>query len=331
MDKFEKAEKKYARKKEKAIKTTLKKARVPKDATPEQVKAYLIHYVKNLKSNFYKLRFTDEQLSDPNFLLGLYKANINILRYISPTNENLINNVDFMIEYIKLRHNKEMMSYKTNDKYLAQSNLNWIIKRYIEVMSNPEFIVKLAKEFPNLEIISLVKASFLEKYDSLILSEKDRQQKEDNKERYKECLSKLPIELLCKQVKNHSYDVLKNIPNDIPNFNQLISIDIDKNGFESLKHLDITQVLYNEDLIIKAYKKEGFKALADYIQYSLSPQRNHVYVCHGEPHSYTSYDKRYEEVQKELISSPKIKAIFDKNNAKMESRTQISINSPTSK
>ncbi|MBQ8430482.1 MAG: hypothetical protein IJX26_00850, partial [Clostridia bacterium] len=81
--------------KERAIKRTLRKARVPKDATPEQVKAYLIHYVSKLKRDLYKLKFTDEQLADPNFLLGLYRANINMVDFQrpNPKNEELQSNV----------------------------------------------------------------------------------------------------------------------------------------------------------------------------------------------------------------------------------------------
>ena len=35
-------------------------------------------------------------------------------------------------------------------------------------------------------------------------------------------------------------------------------------------------------------------------------------MCHGEEHDYTEYDKRYEEVQKALMSDTKIHYIFKK-------------------
>ena len=33
-------------------------------------------------------------------------------------------------------------------------------------------------------------------------------------------------------------------------------------------------------------------------------------MCHGEEHDYTEYDKRYEEVQNALLSSPEIQTVF---------------------
>lgn len=297
--------------KERAIKRTLRKARVPKDATPEQVKAYLIHYVSKANLNNYSLRFTDEQLADPNFLLGLYRADNNMVNFErpNPRNKELIDNIDFMIEYLKLKHSKEMLEHQNDDGHWAQTELKWAVERYESVMANPEFIVRLAEAFPNQEIIPIIKGCIV-KYHGL---DKDRKEKEEQDlARYKECLSKLPIELLCEQVRKFGDDTLKEIPNDIPNFTQLISSGIETNGFRSLERLDITQVLDNIDLVVKAYKTAGIKALASYIQYTLSPKRTKYYMCHGEPHDYTEYDKRYEEVQKALLAAPEIQSVFKK-------------------
>ncbi len=297
--------------KERAIKRTLRKARVPKDATPEQVKAYLIHYVSTANLNNYSLRFTDEQLADPNFLLGLYRADNNMVNFErpNPRNKELIYNIDFMIEYLKLKHSKEMLQHQNDDGHWAQTELKWAVERYESVMANPEFIVRLAETFPNQEIIPIIKGCIV-KYHGL---DKDRKEKEEQDlARYKECLSNLPIELLCEQVRKFGDDTLKAIPNDIPNFTQLISAGIETNGFRSLERLDITQVLDNIDLVVKAYKTAGIKALASYIQYTLSPKRTKYYMCHGEPHDYTEYDKRYEEVQKALLAAPEIQSVFKK-------------------
>ena len=93
---------------------------------------------------------------------------------------------------------------------------------------------------------------------------------------------------------------------DISDINQTVEVD----GFRSLEQLDITQVLDNKDLIIKAYEKDGFRALKRYIQHTLSPRRTKYYMCHGEPHDYTVYDEKYAEVQKALMEDTEIHYIF---------------------
>lgn len=317
------------REKERAIKRTLRKARVPKDATPEQVKAYLILYVSKLKKDFYKLKFTDEQLSDPNFLLSLYRANINMVVHASPNPEieELQSNVDFMIEYLKIKQTKETMGSPNKEGQWSSTQLEWATEKYDKAMANPEFIVRLAETFPNHQIIPLIKMSLMPYrwYGD------DRKEKEaQDQARYKECLSNLPTEFLCDQVRKYTWRVLNEIPNDVPNFNQLVSAGIEIDGFRSLGKLDITQVLDNKDLIIQAYEKDGIQALAGYIQHTLSPMRTYYYMCHGEEHDYTKYDKRYEEVQKALMSDTKIQYIFKKEGQLAKAREELKRVQPSS-
>lgn len=296
------------KRREKDIRRTLMKAGVPKNATPEQIKTRLINYVSGLTNDFQKLAFSDELLADPNFLLDLYRANINMVDFQSPDpkNKELQDNVDFMIEYVKLKHSKEMQKDISGERHWVQTSLDWpqiylewATEKYDTAMTNPKFIVKLAETFPNQEIIPIVRKSICKtSYDF------DKEKK--NLARYKECLSNLPIEFICDQVRKSSERTLNDIPNDIANFNQIVGAGIDANGFKSLNKLNITQVLDNVDLVVKAYEKDGIQKLSEYIQYTLSPERTH----HDEEHTYTAYDKRYKEVQDSLITSPKIQAIF---------------------
>lgn len=326
---------KAQKQKEKNTKRTLRKARVPKDATPEQVKAYLIHYVSRLKKDFYKLIFPDELLLDPDFLLALYKANPRLTMYstFKPNNDVLYDNIDFMMQFVKISHQYEM-SNKLKDKsyqYWSNFELKMILKNYTKTVSNPEFVKNLVKEFSDIEIIPFLKECLIKIYSPL---DKERKEKEaKDLENYKKCLSGLPIDLLCKEARQKGCKILYEIPKDIPNFNQIVSAGIEKDGFKSLCTLDITQVLDNIDLIVKAYEKDGIQALAGYIQHTLSPMRTHYYMCHGEEHDYTTYDKRYEEVQKALLAAPEIKAVFDKEKLLAKTKeirtTQLSIEPST--
>lgn len=307
--------------KERAIRWTLRKAKVPKDATPEQVKAYLINYVSKGKLDYWKMRFSDEQLADKDFLLSIYRANPNMTLYSKfyPDKE-LQDDVDFMIEYIKIRHRQEMIGHPKDESNWAQTELKWAVEKYDRAMSNPEFVVRLAEAFPNQQIIPLIKECLI-KYYGFDLNRK--QKEEQDQARYKKCLSSLPVELLCDQVRKYGWWALDEIPNDIPNFNQMVSEGIEINGFRSLERLDIRQVLDNIDLVVKAYEKDGIQKLGEYIQHTLSPRRTHYYMCHGEEHDYTTYDKIYEEVQEALLASPEIKDILKKEKlvAKMKEVT----------
>lgn len=303
---------KIQKEKQKDIKWTLKKARVPKNATPEQVKAYLIHYVKQEKLNYWKMRFSDELLEDRDFLLSVYRANptMSIYDKFKPSKERLQDDVDFMLEFVEICHGRLMRNHLNDQQfpYWSEQELKFILIHYDRTVSNPEFVEKFAQKFPYINIIPFIKESICKSY---YLVDKDKKQKEaKDLETYKNCLAGLPLELLCEQVRKHSWRALNEIPNDIPNFNQLISVGIEIEGFRSLGRLNITQVLDNKDLIIKAYERDGIQELVKFIKHTLSPQRTHYYMCHGEPHDYTEYDKRYADVQKALMEDVQIHDIF---------------------
>lgn len=99
---------------------------------------------------------------------------------------------------------------------------------------------------------------------------------------------------------------------DVSDINPTVSTGVEPDGFRSLEQLDISQVLDNKDLIIKAYEQDGFRALKRYIQHTLSPVRTKYYICHGETHDYTVYDEKYAEVQKALMEDTTIYYIFKK-------------------
>lgn len=306
-----KYELKDQKEKESEIKRTLRKARIPKDATPEQIKSCLINYVAKGKLDYRKIRFSDELMADPDFLLSIYRANPNMTLHCKfyPKKE-LQDNVDFMIEYVKIRHTTEMQSIHMQDNSnWCQTKLEWIADDYTKAMANPEFITKLAKAFPEQKIIPLIKYCYVKIHAfTLFWKEKEKQ----DMARYKECLSSLPVEILCEDVRKHGWRVLTEVPNDIANFNKLVSAGIEKDGFGALGYLHITQVVDNKDLVVKAYEKEGIQKLIEYIKDSLSPNRTRYYYCNGEMHNCAQYDQKYEDVQKALIASPEIQEIFRK-------------------
>ena len=82
-------------------------------------------------------------------------------------------------------------------------------------------------------------------------------------------------------------------------------------------------MLENKDLILKAYEKDGGVRLYNYIYNDLSPQRLYYYMCHGEPHCYTGYDKRYEKIQNELKADAQIHFILKKEQERKQKTKEI--------
>ena len=296
MDKEEKRKLKAERNWQKLVNKFLRMARVPKNATNEQTKACILHYVRRMKRDFWKVFLPDSLCNDPEFLLQLYKANLEMAYFQSPRGSKLLSNVDFMIEFVKLADKREMQGCM----YRKESALKDILSYREKAFENPKFIERLAQEFPDVNVIKIIK-EVINKRLRMWPKAEERQQA---KEKINRIISSLPNELLCNQVKTFGLEALKLIPNDVSDFNKIVGVGIEKDGFEALRCLDIEQVLENKDLVIKAYQKDGLDALNDYMNRTLSPERAIDYGCHGELHTYYEFDARYAIVQRALLEDP---------------------------
>jgi len=240
--------------KEKEIKRTLRKARVRKNASPEQAKARLISYVGKAKLGKYNLRFPDEYLADPQFLLGLYKANENMFIHEKSwfTDKDLLENVDFVLEYTRLRHASVMKNRVDNFRDFELKN---IIDEYSDVMTNPEFVIKFAEEYPHINVFPMMKRASIKSYSS---ADRDSaSKKQQDLERYKKCLASLPTEFLCKWSRMEGAKVLGYIPTDTPNYTEILSAGIERDGFMSLEKLELSQSCSHMFLNIHLFTKSA--------------------------------------------------------------------------
>lgn len=313
MDKEEKRKLKAGRDWQKLIDKFLRMARVPKNATYEQTCACILHKVRNMKRDLWKVKLPDAQMNDPDFLLKLYKANPGMTfwhRY--SINKHLQSNADFMIGFAKwadvsqVKQNEKSKITDANNDF-RKMNLKLTLTDCKYAMENPEFVARLAREFPFLNVVELIKET-TEKDLGAFAKEEERQKARENFERI---ISKVPNEILCNQVRAFKHRAMIDIPNTVPDFNKLVEIYVEEEGFHALSYLDIEQVLDNKPLIMKAYQKEGVRALARYIHNSLSPSRTEYYFCHGEEHEHTTFDGRYLTVQQALMQDEEIRAIFE--------------------
>ena len=307
---------KYQREIDRAIKWTLKKAGVKKNATPEQIKSCIFNYVSTGKPDYWKMCFSEDMLKDKDFLLSIYRANPTVTLYnkFLPSPEVVIDDVDFMMEYVKISHKHRMKDHPLNELYehWDESEIEIILHNYTRVMSNPVFVTRLAQEFPNIRLVPFVKRNICKVHYWDDKAKKEEREAQDY-ETYKAVLAKLPIEILCDQARKYGSATLNEIPNEIPNFNQIVSAGIEKDGFNSLRALDLTQILDNKDLIIKAYEKDGIRALHHYISRTLNPYRSCYYMEHDDQkHQTTTFDSRCAEVQDALRNDTQIHYIFKK-------------------
>ncbi len=300
MNSLEKQIIKNQKRNERLVKKTLKKAKVQKGASLEEIKKSLLTYAKNVK-DIYVLRFDEELMKDPNFILGLCKANSGFIsNYRYRVKENFQDNIDFMVDFVKLIYYRDRYENERFNFYCLVDAL----QDYKIAMSNPEFVVKIAEEFPQTNIVELLNKSLFGYSDYRLMHNGA------DLETYKKCLSGLPLELLCKQAKEFGWKYLELIPKDIPNYYKIVRAGIEKDGFKSLCQLGFSKLLKNKNLIVRAYKKDGIDGLTNFLTKTLSPRRERWCDCDH----YFVYDKKYQDLQDKLKNDKTIMEIYRNEN-----------------
>lgn len=290
---------------------TLRRAKVPLFASKEKKNECIFRYVANTNLGFYDLTFTEEQLSDPDFLLGLYRANcqMTVFEKPNPKYPNLQENVDFLMEYLKIKAvyiNKNFGGDVRNEAFHLEPSL----RDLEQALYNPEFVARAAREFPYVNFVSMIKENF--KHSDEYNKKGWKHHYYEVMAKYNDFVSKLPFDVLLRQVEIFGLDALKEIPNNTPDFARIVGVAIEKGGFSALECLDITQVLDNKDLIVKAcYYSRHPSDLPYYIKYSLSPDRRSCRFISGIPYYENVFDERYLHVQQELNADPVIQTLLE--------------------
>lgn len=293
----------YDKEKQKKIKRLFRKAKIKDGASQDEINAKIIAYFAKDSWDL-KVTLPDNLRSDQMFLLSLYKASPKTLYLFAPRKEDetLLNNISFMTEYIKLRVERDTELYYA---YAVDSLLRSCFVSYRDIVMNPQFVTKIAEEFPDADIITCIK-------DSIIMNKYyiNKQEEKQHLQEYETLLNSLPKELLLREVGKYGVISLRKIPTSLPIYVDLIEAGIKNDGFKSLSMLDIDKVVENKNLIIEAYKKDGVDELRKYINTTLSPHREHWYICHEEPHSYNYFSEKHAKVQKQIATDDEIVEIL---------------------
>lgn len=265
-----------------------------KNAGVQEINAKVLAYAKRTR-DVGTIKLTDEQYADSDFMYSLYLANADTARRFKPIQSHY-DNIDFLIKWLKI-------SYENRG---AESNkLKWILINHEGMLKNPKFVERLIREFPQENIIELLRDRLVD--TSFVAKDEEREKT------FVTIIMQLPKESVALQAWMHGRLVLRKLPKTYPYMAEAVSKGIETDGFCSLRYLDVTQIAQNIDLIVKAYNKDGIKELYRYLKSDLSPSRTGYYMCHGEPHDYSYYDERYEVVQKLVMKDPRIVKILNQH------------------
>lgn len=159
-------------------------------------------YAKHTK-NPMKIYLTKKQKNHPGFLLALYRIQPELTNARYP-GESLYNNVSFMFEYYKIRYNAKLM----------WDNIYMFTHFNPEILTNPVFLEKIANEFPQENILKIVKYAqvYSKKYTFASV----------DPEKYDEAIKKLPLEVLSMQAFNFGSQFIEYLPKSHPNYVYLV-------------------------------------------------------------------------------------------------------------
>lgn len=307
---------KIKRQREKRINAFRKYAKVPTDATQAQIDECCLRAISNMTfDQFHKIALSDEQYKNPEFLLAMYASNPQTARCFKSSNVDLQNNTNFMFEYLKHVMKLEMQHHSTEIEFWQKNELIQALASYETAIQNSGLFELLIKEYPKINMLEVIDECFSRKG---VWGRWTKEALKENQKQFQSVVSGLSKEALISQAQLFGKKALRYIPSELDFWSDLASAGIKKDGFDSLDYLPIKDVLANKQLIIEAYEKDGIKKLAYYLTHSLSPQRTHYYMCHGEEHSYSHYDEEYEIVQKTLMNDPEFIAILENEENKMK-------------
>ena len=307
---------KIKREREKRISKFMKFSKVPQGATQEQINECYLRAISNMNVNqFHKIALTDEQYNSSEFMLAMYNINPLTVRYYLPgwNNEEQQNNVNFMFEFIKHTMQLNMERHSEDLAYWQKVDLISTLSGYNTAIQNPGLFELLIKEYPDVNMIEVINDCFDRKG---VWGKWTKEALKENQELFESVLKGLSKEALISQTQCFGKDILRRLPKELEFWPELVSVAVEKDGFDSLEYLPVEYVLDNKHLVLQAYKKDGIKELASYLTQTLSPHRTHYYMCHGEEHDYTTYEEAYAIVQKALMSDPIIVAILEKEERK---------------
>lgn len=199
------------------IKNFHKLIKATKDTTLYDLNRKTLAFAKNTKHPL-KIYLTKQQKKHGKFLLALYRIQPELTNARYP-GKNLYNDVDFMVEYYKIRYNAKIIC--DNIYLMTHFNPN--------ILTNAEFVERIAREFPNENILKLIcyAKTYAKKYtfDSV----------EDDL--FIKVTYNLPKDIMMQQAKTFGVQFLEFLPKSHPHIKFLVKCASIKDGDKAFQYL----------------------------------------------------------------------------------------------
>ena len=299
-------------------------AKVPEGATQEKINECCLRAISTMKQNqFHIIALSDEQYNNPEFLLSMYSVNPITVNYYKPgwKNEELQNNVNFMFEFVRHTMDIEMARHSDDKAYWEKIELTQTLSPYGTAIQNAGLFELLIREYPDINMLEVIDDCFSRRG---IWGPWTKTALNQNQNLFESVITGLSKEALVSQTQKFGKNTLRHLPNSLEFWPELAAAGVAVDGFDSLEYLPIKHVLDNKHLVLQSYEKDGASELASYLTRTISPHRTHYYMCHGEPHDYSTYEEEYAVVQQALMNDPELIAILEKEETKKKIPSYIS-------
>lgn len=142
--------------KQRDIKKFWKLANVSKNADKDAINDTVLHYIYTMDSKMYsKIVLTKEQRHDKKFMKALYLFNAEMTELFLPTIEQMEDD-DFIAIYAKQNYDFYRAKINYRGRIIDHAVLTEVLKKCGRQVLNSEFITKLCKELPNLNVVEVV-------------------------------------------------------------------------------------------------------------------------------------------------------------------------------
>ena len=142
--------------KQRDIKKFWKLANVSKNTDKDAINDTVLHYIYTMDSKKYsKIVLTKEQRHDKKFMKALYLFNAEMTELFLPTTEQMEDD-DFMAIYAKQNYDFYRAKINYRGRIIDHAVLTEVLKKCGRQVLNSEFITKLCKELPNLNVVEVV-------------------------------------------------------------------------------------------------------------------------------------------------------------------------------
>lgn len=229
----------------------LKIIKAKPDATYDEINDAIINFVTLNENRTARkmsiIKLTNIQQLDKDFMLKLYRSNPDFTKIYPPVSK-LQSDYDYMIQYFKICYMLRLYNEGTGAK------IDNILCQYKELITDPEFLYLFSLNFSNYIILDAVKKYFNTQYGSTDPNDDKAYKK------YDKFVNSLPPQFLYNLARRFGSDAISYIPNNNPDYVNILLNGIENDGFNTLSKAPIKTIQQHKILLYKAISKYNMLA-----------------------------------------------------------------------